>query len=419
MLFDSVPVRNIEPIFDIERIAEKAYRRASTGCFVLHIDLTKGVEIMRHFLNVTITLTVLAALSPAFASTTAKQPSSTVAQTYTVTVGWENPREGIGINAFFPETVSIHVGDTVHWVLNTNEIHTVTFLAGTKIPALIVPAAQVGLPSSPSPLVFNPTAVNPAGPSNGKYDGSVYANSGLMGRSEGQVQEFDLAFTSPGTYDYVCIVHGSMMSGQIVVVAPSTHIASPRQVAIEAHRQIAQQRVKVPSVLAAARDQIKPDTKNADGTVTHTVMIGYADGQIDLMKFFPDRLTVAAGDTVKWEMSPSNMAPHTVTFLNGEQEPELVIPVSQPSGPPVLYANPAVFFPSQPTPKLTRMGIYNSGVMDPVPGTTFTLVIGDVSAGPQPYMCLLHNESGMEASLTICPRAQHPFPWPWTKGQAP
>jgi plastocyanin len=153
---------------------------------------------------------------------------------------------------------------------------------------------------------------------------------------------------------------------------------------------------------------------NADGTVTHHVMIGYSSGQIDMMKFFPDKLKVNVGDTVIWEMSPSNMAPHTVTFLNGQTEPELTIPVSQSSGPPVLYTNPAAFSPSPSEPNLTRTGIFNSGVMNPVPGTTHTLKIGSETLGPQPYLCLLHDTSGMRAWLIVespGSRPHHSYWW--------
>jgi plastocyanin len=318
----------------------------------------------------------------------------------------ENPHLGIGINAYFPDSVTIHVGDTVHWRQNSNEIHTVTFLAGTTPAALIIPAAEAGVPPTPSPLLFNPVAVNPAVPADGLYDGATYANSGLMGREEGQVQEFSLTFTQEGTYDYMCLVHGSMMSGQVVVVASHTDIPSPLQVLAEGRKQIAEKFTKVPAVLRAAEAQIEPPVKNPNGTITHHVMIGYAEEQIALMQFFPDKLAVRPGDTVVWEMSPQNDMPHTVTFLNGESEPSLVIPVPQPSGPPLLYANPAVFFPSEPGPALTRKGIYNSGVMDPVPGTTYTLAVGNITFGLEHYICLLHDSSGMTGMLIVLPREE-------------
>jgi len=330
-------------------------------------------------------------------------PQASSSETYTVMVGWENAHTGIGIMAYFPDNVTIHVGDTVHWLQNTNEIHTVTFLAGTDPAPLIIPAVLAGLPPTPSPIVFNPMAVNPAVPANGLYDGTTYANSGLMGREPGQAEEFSLTFTMEGTYDYMCLVHGFMMSGEVVVVGEEVGAPSPNQATAHGKQQIAEGLAKVPAVVMAANMQVEPPVMNGDGTLTHYVMIGYGEGQIDLMRFFPNRLIVRPGDTVVWEMSAHNDAPHTVTFLNGAEEPSLVIPIPQQNGPPVLYLNPAVLFPQQLGQDLTREGIYSSGVMNPIPGTTYTLMIGNMATGVEPYSCLLHDSSGMEATLTVLP----------------
>ena len=120
---------------------------------------------------------------------TAGATSSAWSRTYTVLVGAENAHRGIDVMAFFPSSVKIHVGDTIRWAQNSNEIHTVTFLGGSQPPTLLVPAASLGLPPSPpppSPLVFNPLAVNRAAPSGGLADTTTFVNSGLMGREDGQ-----------------------------------------------------------------------------------------------------------------------------------------------------------------------------------------------------------------------------------------
>jgi len=67
-----------------------------------------------------------------------KKPPAPSARTYTIMVGAESPHRGVGFNAYFPQSVTIHVGDTVQWQQNANEIHTVTFLAGTTPEALII-----------------------------------------------------------------------------------------------------------------------------------------------------------------------------------------------------------------------------------------------------------------------------------------
>ena len=134
--------------------------------------------------------------------------------------------------------------------------------------------------------------------------------------------------------------------------------------------------------------------------------MGFSSGQIDLMRFFPGKLRVRPGDTVKWALSPNDVAPHTVTFLNGRAEPGLIV-AGAASGPPVLYVNPAVLFPSSLTPTpLTRSGIYNSGLLDPTSGgpTSYSWVIGHITPGPLPYLCLLHDTSGMRGTLIVLPK---------------
>src|SRR5262249_5227308 len=166
---------------------------------------------------------------------------------------------GASVNAYFPGTLTIHVGDTVHWQGNAHEIHTVTFLAGTPLPPFNVPA-PAGLPS---PLMRNPTIANPTAPANGQYDGTTFAGSGIMGPDPGQAQSFDLTFTTPGTYSYICAVHGVKMSGKINVVDNQVQIPSPDDVDQEAKRLIAAELAQVPLAFALANVTPTP-TANGD-----------------------------------------------------------------------------------------------------------------------------------------------------------
>jgi plastocyanin len=342
-------------------------------------------------------LALVLAYPAAAGATSSPQP-----RTYKVLVGAENVRHGVDLMAYFPHKVTIHVGDSVCWVQNANEIHTVTFLGNVSpVPPLLQPALS---PPAPSGLMFNPTAVNQTAPSGGLGDQMTYVNSGLMGREPGQVPSFTLKFTAAGTYHYLCLVHGMMMSGTVKVVDSRVCIASPRMVMARGLHQIAHKMAQVPAVFYAAMRQIKPATTNPDGSKTFYVNLGYGKGQIDLMRFFPSRLCVRPGDTVVWQMTPKSDAPHTVTFLNGTTEPSLVIPDLH-QNPPLLYINPAVLAPSPlPPTDLTRTGYFNSGLLLPVPGTTYSLTIGDITPGPLPYRCQLHDTSGMRASLTVLPK---------------
>jgi plastocyanin len=333
-------------------------------------------------------------LPAAAGASTSPQP-----RTYKVLVGAENVRRGVDLMAYFPHKVTIHVGDSVHWVQNANEIHTVTFLGDVSpVPPLLQPALS---PPAPSGLMFNPTAVNQSAPSRGLGDHMTYVNSGLMGREQMQVRSFTLKFTAAGTYHYLCLVHGMMMSGTVRVVGAQTHVASPFMVRLRGLHQIAVMMARVPGVFRAAHTQIKPATTNQDGTKTYYVNLGCGRGQIDLMHFFPSKLSVRPGDKVVWRMTAKSDAPHTVTFLNGTTEPSLVIPDLQQK-PPLLFINPAVLAPSPMSPSdLTGTGYFNSGLMQPVPGTTYSLNIGDITPGPLPFLCQLHDTSGMRGSLTV------------------
>jgi plastocyanin len=346
---------------------------------------------------------VLATATVAAAQSSTPTAATGTGTTYNVWVGAESAHRGVDIMAYFPSTLRIHVGDTVRWFQNSNEIHTVTFLGGQPLPATVVEAAPLGLPVTPSPFVFNPLATDRTQAPVTLGDQTTWANSGIMGREPGQFRSFSVTFTAEDTYEYVCIVHGMMMSGTVRVVGDSVRVPTPMKDKAIARHQIARQMAKVPAVFRAARRAEQPPTQNVDGTKTHQILLGYDQGKIGLMRFFPSRVRVHAGDKVEWLMGDHSMAPHTVTFLNGMTEPELVTPVPQPDGSVVLYVNPEALSSAQPAPTLLRTGLYNSGLLQPMPGTTYSQEIGDITPGPLRYLCLLHDTSGMRGTLVVLP----------------
>jgi plastocyanin len=323
-----------------------------------------------------------------------------VHQTYTVLVSSDNVGRGVTIMSFFPNKLSIHVGDTVLWKINSHEIHTVTFLAGQPIPALLIPAPS----GQPSPLQFNPLAAFPAAPAKGLYDGSTYVNSGIMSKDPGNVTTFSLTFTKTGTFSYLCLVHGVMMSGEIDVVDNSVMVPSPFWDMGLAEKQIEAAWEKVPAVMAKAWKQVVPPTHNPDGTTTFHVVVGFSSGVIDVMRFFPSHLNVHPGDTVVWTLSNADVAPHTVTFLNGNPEPDLTLVVPQTPPPPLVLLNPAVLFPSHAVilvSPLNKTAFFNSGLLNPgTPATSFSIKVGNFT-GSLPFLCLLHDTSGMKGRLEV------------------
>lgn len=343
-------------------------------------------------------IVILSFLFTGLATPTAVSADS--AQTYTVQVGAENLSRASGVMAYFPATLHIHVGDTVLWQQNTHEIHTVTFLLpNTDPPVLLLPAPA---PFPPGSLMLNPQAAFPTIPAGGIYDGS-FINSGVMSTDPGQPTQFSLIFTTAGTFTYLCLVHGVMMSGTVVVEDPSVNIPSPAAIADQAQKDMKLQLAHTNGLLGQAMSQVPAPQHNPDGTTNYTVLIGWSQDQYDLMAFFPDKLVVHPGDTVNFMLSSTNDAPHTVTFLNGAADIPFVTPIPNPPGLPTLLINPDVLMPFNPGQPLTLNGVYSSGLLAPgSPATSYTLTIGDIS-GDVPYECLLHDTSGMEGMLKVVP----------------
>jgi plastocyanin len=322
-------------------------------------------------------------------------------QTYTVLVGVDDKTTGAAVDAYFPATIHIHVGDTVLWKKNANEIHTVTFLGSMpKAPDLLVP-----MPNAPQgAMMINPQAGFPAMPSkDGTYDGTGFANSGIIGPDQGQATQFSLTFTKAGTYSYTCIVHGvEDMKGTVVVDDASMSVPTQADDDAQAKTEMAALIAKIPAIAKAATAEIPADAKNADGSTNHFVLVGYTDGQIDLDFFFPQTLQVKTGDTVTWVFSKQDVAPHTISFLNGATAPAMVKPIPQPNAAPLLTFDPFVAMPQNADKPLTNMGVFSSGILDPTaPGPhQFMLKVGNY-VGTLQYQCLLHDDLGMTGTLTV------------------
>lgn len=332
--------------------------------------------------------------------------AQTTPQTYTVLVGAENLGLKTEVMKYFPSALKIHVGDTVTWQINSMEMHTVTFLApGGTLPAFVVPAPS----GQPSPVMINPELAFPAAPTNGLYDGTTYANSGIMGQEQGQAKTFSLTFTKAGTFTYVCGVHGTTMSATIEVVDTSTSIPSPQDAQNQGLQEIAAEQAQIPHIVQQARAQItqlpQPDWTST-GPITFTVDIGYSSNEFDVMDFFPSHLTVRPGDKVVYQLSKADVAPHTVTFLNGKADLPILTVVPQTGSQPLLLLNPAIITPAPiPATPLTNTVLFNSGLLDPTNPSapkSYSITIGDIT-GEEPYICILHDTMGMGGSLTIVP----------------
>jgi plastocyanin len=108
--------------------------------------------------------------------------------------------------SFEPQTIQIHVGDSVTWTVTKaiGEPHSVTegkpgggaAPGGSGSPAGSGAPSGSGAPGGGAPLFDSGTNVL-------KDNGST----------------FEHTFTTAGTFDYYCIVHPTVMTGQVVVTA--------------------------------------------------------------------------------------------------------------------------------------------------------------------------------------------------------
>jgi plastocyanin len=118
---------------------------------------------------------------------------------------------------FGREPLVIHRGATVTWAMRDPfEIHTVTFMSGEKPAAFVIPEPRQ---SGPPKLLLNPQAITPTTVKT--YDGTGYVNSGMLfppGNPGHQPTSFSLTFTTPGRFEYWCLVHAETGQRAMIIV---------------------------------------------------------------------------------------------------------------------------------------------------------------------------------------------------------
>jgi len=131
------------------------------------------------------------------ATSLAIPPAGPTANGADVSSGWSNKL--VAINRFHPQSVTIKVGQTVTWRVDSDWMpHTVSFQPPFQSPA-------------------EPDALKPSGvKSGGKFAGGE-SHSGIFGPPpDGLVNTFTLTFTKTGKYSYGCLLHPGM-SGTVEV----------------------------------------------------------------------------------------------------------------------------------------------------------------------------------------------------------
>ena len=276
-------------------------------------------------------------------------------------------QDTITLNAFFPEILRIRAGDTVTWRLNSDEIHTVSFVQGVPLEEL--PFALPG--RAEGELLLNPRLAFPTRLPDAPvetYSGEGFASSGILSRQPPAPDappndSFSLTFDTPGTYTYICLVHEEFMTATVVVEPPAAaDVPSPEEILAQAEAEIAPRLAGI----EAAREigqEVRSDP-GPGGTTFWLVKAGIldfvtADPRGEALEFLPQNLTIQAGDTVIW----GSTGFHTVTFTPVPPLPEFIIAEPQEAGPPLLIINPEVMTPAKPAAVYDPLQYFNSGVI--------------------------------------------------------
>lgn len=358
---------------------------------------------------------VLTAWQPAIAQTsevtrvveviapTPKEVPAQEARELTVLAG--AGQDTVAINAFFPASLHIRAGDTVTWNINSDEPHTATFLSGSAPPPEPIPIPGGG----PTDLMSNPVLAFPSRAPEAPvetYSGTGYRNSGLL--SNGTVvpplESYSLTFDTPGTYQYVCLIHPTTMTGEIVVEeANAADVPSQEDIDAMAEAEITPLLEQAEEIRAAATSSDMVRTQPGPGGTTIWYIpagVTGSDSRIEIYDYFPKNLSIKEGDQVIW----TSVFFHQVIFSPGQPAPDFVVPTPvEGQALPNLVIPPEVAFPVIPAGEFDGSQLFSSGLigtLGPLPGgTTFALTFS--KAGSYDYVCATHKPLGMEGNITV------------------
>lgn len=295
------------------------------------------------------------------------------------------------VNAFFPEKVTIHVGDTVRFVRGMMP-HTIDIppAGGSDLPLLVAGKPVAGVnDAAGNPFWFNgkvpSLGLNPLlakqGPTRVSYNGTKRVESGFF-LGNGSAPDLNVTFTKTGAFKVFCDIHYGM-AATVVVRPKSERLPTAAQ-------DNAALRAQVVSDLKALKTaaKIKPPA--------NTVSVGSAGpGGAELFAMFPATLHVKAGTVVTFSMSRDTREVHTVTFGTRAyltklghgllSDPLLTQEDLYPSDIPVL--GPIALSPSTHGNGFANLGGLDADATTPLPPSGKIMFS---TPGTYHYVCLIH-----------------------------
>jgi len=285
-------------------------------------------------------------------------------------------------NAYLPGAFTVNVGDTVAFVIGSDEPHTISLGQGpADVPPPFWPVSGWTAPAADAPPPYDLGAV--------EFDGTGFLNTGII---PGKGTSASVTFTAAGTFPFFCAIHAGM-AGEVTVQESGTATTQEEaDAAATASRDAILSQV---DAVRAARLAEVTTTDNADGTKTLNVFTdagtapgplpGGGTGYLELLEFTPDGLEVAPGDTVNWTV----LNIHSITF------------VPEGTDPGTLFTSEEAAFAPIPGTSYDGTTPVSSGVLgiDPTAPRTYSLTFP--TAGTFGFFCILHSDLGHVGSVTV------------------
>lgn len=378
----------------------------------------------------------LAACSSTTSSTPAGQSGAAGgAQIRTVQMDGKTDAFNGAFMAYFPKSVMVHPGDTVVFHDNdTGEPHSVTM--GTLVEKGLAAAAKADPNGPPPPEFAGLPLMLPEGPGDAvqagarpcylatgtpptdptqpcpqvaqpDFDGTqAYYSSGAI-KPGGDFTVRVAANTPPGTYNYYCDLHGSVMSGSVVVVAASQPIPSQADVDAAARTEKQAMVAKVMPDYQAAKAGKASVPGNLAG------LFSMAEQQVEINEFLPKEITVKAGQPVTWTV----LGVHTITF-GGPDHPPSVLEfaadgavrlrqdlLAPAGGPGLPQPGPDAPPPTGPVPvdggSYPGTGLHSSGFLPSIPPALITYTLTFPNPGTYNVDCVIH--PNMKGKVVVIP----------------
>jgi len=305
---------------------------------------------------------LLAAL-PALLASNADAASSTKTKTWKVKVGAESRSGAVQTMGYGPKKIWINAGDTVHWTANSMEPHTVSFI-NDKHPAVAFDPTTTYMTAQTSKDTIS--------------EPGQFRSSGIMAPAPDAVfpdavTSYDLKFSKPGKYHYLCYLHGKAMSAVVVVRKAGTSYP---------HTQAEYNAMATKASNADIEHGLNLWADALGAADSHHVFVGAADMRAMVNRFIPGDVVVKVGDSVTFDMARNLFpVPHTITFGPPPSNP------FAPTGDPTNYQGGAL-----------SSGVILGPGFGPPPNT-FTVKF--TKAGTYPFVCLLHAGMGMFGQVVV------------------